>query len=62
MRNEILKETDQIINFIDAWQINNKYNGKLHKHNQKFRSDLKTFFESSNFKHHTLEELLNGCK
>lgn len=62
MRNEILKETDQLINFIDAWQINNKYNGKLHEYNQKFRKDLKTFFDSRNFKYHTLEELLNGCK
>lgn len=58
MRNEILKETDQLINFIDVWQINNPYYGKLHEHNKKFRKDLKAFFESCDFKYHTLEEIL----
>ena len=58
MINEVLKETDQLINFIDAWRINNPYYGKLHEYNQKFRRDLKTFFESRDFKHHTLEEIL----
>lgn len=57
-KNEILRETDQIINFIDVWQINNQYNGKLHEHNQKFRKDLKALFETGDFKHHTLEEIL----
>lgn len=58
MANDILKEIDQLINFIDVWQTNNPYNGKLHEHNQVFRKDLKAFFESSHFKHHTLEEIL----
>jgi len=54
------KELNKTLEFIENWQNENVYNSSfLHEFNAKFRKDIQVFFEKSNFKTITVNEILN---
>ena len=54
------KELNTVLDFIENWQNENIYNPSfLHEFNAKFRKDIKVFFEKSNFKTITIDEIIN---
>ena len=54
------KELNTVLDFIENWQNENIYNPSfLHEFNAKFRKDLTVFFEKSNFKTVTINEIIN---
>ena len=53
-------ELNTVLDFIENWQNENVYNSSfLHEFNSKFRKDIKVFFEKSNFKTITVNEIIN---
>ena len=52
-------ELNRVLDFIENWQNENVYNSSfLHEFNAKFRKDIKVFFEKSNFKTITVNEII----
>ncbi len=53
-------ELNTVLSFIENFQNENVYNSSfLHEYNAKFRKDIQVFFEKSNFKTITVNEILN---
>ncbi len=53
-------ELNRVLDFIENWKNENVYNSSfLHEYNAKFRKDIQVFFEKSNFKTITVNEILN---
>ncbi len=53
-------ELNTVLSFIENFQNENVYNSSfLHEYNAKFRKDIQVFFEKSNFKTITVNEIIN---
>lgn len=53
------KELNNTLKFIESWQKKNVYDPlKLYEFNAKFKKDLSTFLEQSNFKTITLNDII----
>lgn len=54
------KELNTVLNFIENWQMNNIYDPSLlYEFNSKFRKDMQAFFNKSDFKTITVNEIIN---
>lgn len=54
------KELNKVLDFIEKWQNENVYNSSfLHEFNAKFRKDIQVFFDESDFKTITINDVLN---
>ena len=66
MKTELtIKQIDQILEFINQWQENNPYNPpysekRLQEFNAKFRKGIQVFFEQSNLKTITVNEIIKS--
>lgn len=55
-----MKELNMVLDFIENWQNENVYNSSfLHEFNAKFRKDIQVFFDESDFKTITINEIIN---
>ncbi len=53
-------ELNRVLDFVENWKNENVYNSSfLHEYNAKFRKDIQVFFEKSNFKTITVNEIIN---